>query len=759
MRSIIILTLAAVLGNTTLVHAAYLTGRVTDAATGEPIPAASVYIGDMRIGATTDIDGVYGIPEVPPGDHTLKAYLVGYSEELTTVTIGFESVVRRNFALREAAIEVAAIEVRANRISALSVEVPPSREVFDSRELRYAPVFAEPDPIRVFKTLPGVLQLSDFSVGLYVRGGTPDQNLVLVDGTSLYNVSHLFGLFSMFPADAVESAELLKGGFPAQYGGRLSSVLKVTSHDGDRQGVSGAGGVSLISSRLTLQGPVGNGSWMLSGRRTYLEPILAVAAKFNSDIDAFGYSFYDVQGKIQQSIFDRDRLEFSFYLGDDDLAYNQPTLNAGQLWGNRAASVMWSHVVTDDFVTTYRLSGSRYRSRLRLQLEDLGAVETNRITDISGKTDVTWFASDEHRIEAGVDFVHHDMDYTFDFDENRFNSFATKSWNWSAYTQDTWLPWPFLTIQPGLRTSWFTNGDYVMWNPRLATRYQIGDDTFLKVSVGRYSQHLFRVSREIQGLSVFSDLWFTADSTAGPSHAWQYIAGMETRLGRDWDLDIEVYYKDFDRLAEFYSGIGPGEPTIGELLLRGEGEAYGVEVGVKKRAGEHTGWVSYSLGWATRTIAGINTVDPNDRNSEPLPYYPKFDQRHSLNVVYQWQFTDRWTFNSSYAFASGQPYTPLLGRYQMNDDLVTWEQTYTARTNSVRLPYYSRLDLGVRANYSGWGITWQPFVQAINVLNRKNIFNRYWTDGDAEAVPPTPGKETNFPQLPFLVTLGVDVIF
>jgi hypothetical protein len=497
-----------------------ISGRVADANTGEGIPYASVYVDSLRVGGVTDVRGEYRLTDVPSGSHLVGAQLIGYKAVVVEVEV-VGSTGGVDFDLVADVLETGTILVEADRITSPALEIAPGRVVLRESDFRAAPMLVEADPVRVFKTLPGVLSLSDFSVGLYVRGGTPDQNLILVDGANLYNVSHLFGLFSMFPSDAVRSAELLKGGFPANYGGRLSSVLSIETHDGNKDRLQGSGGISLISSRLALQGPLGSGSWMIAARRTYLEPILAIASEFNDDLSAFGYHFYDVVGKVVQPVSNHSQAVVSWYVGEDDLEYDQPTFSAGLKWGNRVLGGTWTQVMGVDLHAHFRATASRFASRLDLALEDLAVVERNTILDFAGETEFTYFVGDEHRIDVGARANRHSTDYSAVFDGDRpFNEFRSATTLASAYAQDSWSPWPFFSLQPGLRLSHTSNGSYWDLNPRLASRLLLAPNTYIKAAVGRYTQHVFRVAREFQGLSFLSDLWFGSDTTSAPSHAW-----------------------------------------------------------------------------------------------------------------------------------------------------------------------------------------------------------------------------------------------
>jgi hypothetical protein len=733
------------------VDAATVSGYVREKGSGESMPFVGVYLEGIRLGAITNPEGYYAIAGVPPGDFTLVASLVGYKPYRKSVSVSDGELIA-NIVLQTGAIEVDEVTVRAERTKP-SLDIVPSRTTLRTSDLKAGPVLAEPDPIRTLQTLPGILTLSDFNVGLYVRGGTPDQNLIRVDGAELYNVSHFFGLFSTFPSDAVKSAELLSGGYPAQYGGRLSSVLNIITDEGNKERFSGTGGISLLSSRLTLEGPVAKGSWLISGRRTYLEPILKIASKWNESVNKIGYHFYDVQGKTHQVLSHRDQVTFAFYFGDDYLRWDDLTLDATLVWGNRSISTVWSHLFSSNIYTRYQVAYSRFRSYSDFVVEDLEFGEWNKLEDMDAKAEVTWYVSEKHTIESGIEVKRQFMDFRFEIAEQRLGLMDLTSYIYSGYVQDSYRMTPYLSIMPGLRFNRFAAGPYNDVNPRLAARYQLANQTFLKASVGRYTQYVFRVAREFQGISFLSDLWFYSDSLTKPSHAIQYVAGIEHGFGSGYQATLEGYYKDYDALGEFNDRAdNPGNAS--ESLTRGDGRAYGMEIGLKKRSGKHTGWVSYSLGWSIRQVDGLNVDD----NGVPREYYPKFDRRHSLNLVYGFDLTSHWRLSARYALASGQGYTPWLGKFSHTDPIgYTWPQRLKAPLNSSRLPYYSRLDFGFRGNYSGWGIKWLPFIEVINATNRANVYNRYWDEGDA--IKQTPGQEKDLPQLPFLVTIGVDVEF
>ena len=731
-------------------EAADISGFVRDAGNGESLPYVNVYLKGEGRGGSTNESGYYVIVDVLPGDHTFVASLVGYRTFSETVTVAGDDLVK-DIPLIEQALLFEAKVITAEAEEIEEFDISPGRTTLQVRELKAAPAAVEADPIRTIQTLPGVASLSDFSVGLYVRGGTPDQNLVLLDGTDVYNASHLFGLFSTFPADAAKSTELLRGAYPARYGGRLSSVLNVITDEGNKEEFEASGGASLMASRLTLQGPVGRGSWLISGRRTHLDPLIALA-RDALDAKRFGYNFYDLQGKTHQVISHTDQWTLAAYTGQDNLIYRFDEFDFDLEWGNRTISSKWTHVFDSNLFGNFLFTGSRFRSATVFQSEDVALLETNRLTDLSLKADLNYVPHEDHTVEAGGLIKRMSMDYKFGEAEQIWFDIDVEGYHNAAYVQDNWSVNRLLVLQPGLRFNHFSNGGYTGWSPRLATRYQLGVDTYLKTAVGRYHQYIFRLAREFQGISLLSNVWALADSTAEPSAAMHYVTGVETRW-RKLDVDVEAYYKDYDDLYEI--NYDEQESTeIGDLLRRGPGRAYGVDLLIRKRSGRQQGWLALSVGLSERTIDGINL----DEAMQPQPFNSKFDRRVNLNLIHSIRFRKRWSLNSRFAYAMGQPYTQVLGRGEITlPSGLRWSFLEKGELNAVRLPSYQRFDLALQRRWSFESWDMNANLQIINVTNHKNIFNYFWSDGKAHSR--TPAKRRKISMLPFLPSFGFDFNF
>ena len=741
---------AAFAAGTGTAEAADISGFVRDASDGESLPFATVYLEGLNWGSISNESGYYAIAGVPPGRYTLVASIIGYKTETRELELADRDVVVE-VRMEQRAIEVEATVVEAERQKVESFDISPSRTTLQVRELKTAPAALSADPIRTIQTLPGVASLSDFSVGLYVRGGTPDQNLVLLDGSEVHNASHMFGLFSTFPVDAAKSTELLRGGYPAKYGGRLSSVLNVITDEGNKERFEVRGGADLLNSRLTLQGPAGRGSWLISGRRTHLEPLIA-AVRNAFDLQAFGYRFYDLQGKTHQVLSHDDQFTLAGYTGQDNLQYRFDEFDFDLEWGNRTISSRWTHVFDSSLFGNFLVTGSRFKASTLFHFEDVSLRESNRLTDLSFKGDINYFPSQAHKLELGILGKRQSTEYLFGESDQLWYDIDVTGYHHSAYVQDNWTAGERLTLQPGLRFSYFSNGGYSGWSPRLAGRYRLGPETSLKAAVGRYHQYIFRLTREFQGISLLSNIWVLADSTASPGSSTHFVAGLETRRF-GIDIDGELYYKDYGGLYEInYDEQESSE--IGDILRRGDGEAFGLDLLLRKRSGRHLGWLSLSLGVTERTIGGLNL----DGAGREQAFRSKFDRRANLNLIHSLRFRERWSLNTRAAYASGQPYTQVFGRGELT--LPTerrWVFEEKGPLNGSRLPSYQRLDVSIARGFefTSWGMT--AILQVINLTNHRNVFNYYWSEGSAHKRQA--GKRREIPMLPVLPSIGIDFEF
>ena len=735
------------MGLASVADAADISGYIRDASNGESLPFVNVYLKGESRGSITNESGYYVIRLVPAGTHELVVSFIGYGPFTRQLDLADEDLVV-DVRLETQVIELQATVIEADAEDVVDFDPSPSRIALRPSELKAAPAAIEADPIRTIQTLPGVAALSDFSVGLYVRGGTPDQNLVLLDGSDVYNASHMFGLFSTFPADAIKSTELLKGGYPARHGGRLSSVLNVITDEGNKEQFEGSGGVSLLASRLTLQGPVGLGSWLVSGRRTHLDPLISAASGSND----LGYYFYDMQGKTHQVLSHSDQLTLAAYTGQDELSLGIDDINFDLQWGNRTISSKWTHVFDSNLFGNFLFTGSRFRAQTQFKAEDTILEETNRLTDLSLKGDLNWLPTQAHSLELGYLVKRMSMEYDFGEEAQNWVNIDVEGFHNALYVQDNWSLSHRLRVQPGLRFNHFSNGGHTGWSPRIAARYQLGVDTYLKAATGVYHQYIFRLAREFQGISLLSNVWALADSTADPSRSIHYVAGIETKL-RQVDIDVEVYYKDYDGLYEL-NYDEQESVKIGDILRRGDGRAYGFDLLLRKRSGRQTGWIAVNTGLTERTIDGLNL----DAGDQPQSFRSKFDRRLTLHIIHSWRLRERWTLNSRFTRASGQPYTQVFGSGEIElPSGLSWGFQEKGELNGVRLPHYQRLEISIarRFDFGAWDMN--AYLQIVNASNHKNVFNYYWTDGSAHKRKPAKRKALSM--LPLLPSIGFDFSF
>lgn len=740
----------ALLGLPTAVLATDVSGYIRDASNGESLPFVNVYLKGESRGSISNEAGYYVIAGVPAGAHTLVVSLIGYAPFTQDIELADGDLVV-DVELQSQAIQLQATVVEADANEIVEFDISPSRTSLRPSELKAAPAAIEADPIRTIQTLPGVAALSDFSVGLYVRGGTPDQNLVLLDGSDVYNASHLFGLFSTFPADAAKSTELLKGGYPAKYGGRLSSVLNVITDEGNKERFEGTGGASLLASRLTLQGPVARGSWLVSGRRTHLDPLISLARKA-LDAQRFGYHFYDLQGKTHQVLSHSDQFTLAAYTGQDGLTYRFDEFDFDLEWGNRTVSSKWTHVFDSNLFGNFLFTGSRFKAQTIFNTEDTTLEETNRLTDLSWKGDISWLPSQAHSVDFGFLVKRMSMEYNFGETDQNWVDIDVEGFHNALYVADTWSLTHRLRVQPGLRLNHFSNGGYSDWSPRIAARYQLGADTFLKAATGVYHQYIFRLAREFQGISLLSNVWALADSTAEPSRSIHYVGGIETKW-RSMDVDLEGYFKDYDELYEL-NYDEQESVDIGDILRRGDGQAWGFDILLRKRSGRHTGWIALNAGVTERTIDGLNL----DSDGNPQSFRSKFDRRLTLHVIHSWRLGERWTVSSRFTQASGQPYTQVFGSGEIElPSGLRWTFWDKGELNAVRLPEYQRLDTSIARQFRFRGWDMKAYLQIVNVTNHENVFNYFWTDGTTHKQKP--GKRTAISMLPILPSFGIDFSF
>lgn len=631
------------------------------------------------------------------------------------------------------------IEVRARRLDREADRLT-GFVTLDRETTELLPALGEQDPIRALQWLPGVQTASDISSGLYVRGGSPDQTLILLDDVTVYNPTHAFGLFSTFNTDVVDEVRLYKGAYPARYGGRLGSVLEVRQRATDGAGFSGRGGVSTITGRLLLEGPAGRGSWMVGGRRTYLEPILD--ALRNEDNEIPSYYFYDLNGRLVVPAGRGSQFSVTGYAGRDDLFLDLDEDSFLDIrWGNRTASGQLRRPLGQAWTGTLLLSGSEYESRTDLRFFTTPFSFRNRLREGTLRADLVGPIAPRHRLSTGASVAFYDFLYreSFNFDEQaRFRSRPTDV---SLYVEDEWSPGPVSTAI-GARGRYFSEGRRFLLEPRLSASWAVDERTRLKIGGGLYHQYVQLVTTE--GFSA-GDFYLPVDSSADPGRSLQAVVGVERTLSPAWDVSVEGFATKFDELLALDNLANADrtvQTTADAFLQDGTGWSRGAEVLVRRKTGALTGWVGYTLGWTRRRFAELN-------GGEEFP--PKYDRRHDLSVTAGYR-TGRWRFGSAFVYATGQAFTPATARYRLRNP-ATGADTEGGRVlagprNSGRLGAYQRLDVSITRDFLLLGRPAEGYLQVFNVTNRRNEwFVQYDTEGidDPEVVR----------MLPIIPSLGI----
>lgn len=699
---------------------ASLSGFVKDASSEETLLLANVVLHGTGAGAATNTAGYYTLPNLAPGTYTVVCSYIGYEEFRREVTLAAGERRRLDIALTPQSVrfeEVVVTGERAEEDEARNIGVAQMKV----ETVKQLPTVFEPDVFRSLQLLPGVKAASDYSSGLYIRGGDPGQTLVLLDRTTVYNPSHVFGFFSTFNPDAIKDVRLYKGGFPASYGGRIGSVLDIYNKDGNRRAYDGSLSLGLLASRAFVEGPYRKGSWMLAFRRSTLEPLLA-ALKGTEGIPD-GFYFLDLNSKINFDASPNDRLSLSFYAGTDDLDIeflDDARLNLN--YGNRTLSANWTHLFSDRLFSNFTFTTSRYASTPRALFAGTEIKQESRIYDTSIKGDFEFYPDDRHQIEGGFWAGLFTFPFETSFDGEVTFSPRIQTGYLAAYLQETFRPSSLWSFQGGLRATYFSDGDFVRLEPRFSAEHRPHSRLRLQASYGRYYQFQTLITNE--SFSGF-DFWLTSAEGVNPAFGDQFIFGAKTFLREDFTLDAEAYYRTMRDLFE----LDPFLPDAAGLDYRdyftiGRGHAYGVELQIEKARGRLSGFLAYTFGVTSRRFPLINL----GTDGQPRNYPPKYDRRHDLNLVANYQLGRTWRATGVFIYATGQAYTEPNAQYKLlGGELLTGEQTtdvlLSPGLNQARLPAYHRLDLGFTKLGRFFGFAdYELQLQVINVYARRNLW-------------------------------------
>lgn len=694
-----------------------LSGYVTDAKSGESIFGAKVFIPSIKKGALTNNYGFYSLT-VPSGKYVVEFRLSGVQTKKKEITLN--SDVRYDMELGESIQDIDEIKVVANADQNTNSTQLGSHEL-DIDEIKTLPAFmGEVDIIKTIQLLPGVSSAAEGGQGFYVRGGGPDQNLVLLDEAVVYNAAHLFGFFSVFNADAVKNVNLIKGGMPANFGGRMSSVLEVSMNEGNNKKFRVKGGIGAISSRITVEGPLkkNKGSFVLSGRRTYIDLIMKAAISDTSPFAGSSYFFYDMNLKMNYKLGDKDRLYLSGYYGKDEFKFGniEDGFSVDMPWGNGIAALRWNHLFSSRLFMNVTGTYTNYLFKFGSAQDQFRFELNSGISDWGGKVDFSYYPSTRHTLKWGLDYTFHTftpISVSAESNDVEFDTgLAQKliSHESAAYVLDEFDLNEKIKINAGIRYSTFQHvgpftryfkgdgistqdstrtyekGDLIQFyhglEPRISGRIKLNKNSSIKAGYAYNYQYVHLTS--LSAVSLPTDVWYPTTSKAKPQQGWQTSLGYFKNFNQNmFETSIELYYKGLKNLIEYKEGALPNDnvnDNTDNLLVFGTGWSYGTEFFIKKKKGKFTGWIGYTWSKTERKFPDLN-------NGVPFP--AKYDRRHDLSVILSYKLNERWVFSSAFIYATGNTLTLPSSWYVQDKDLLF---NYGPR-NSTRMAPYHRLDL------------------------------------------------------------------
>lgn len=706
--------------NFTLAQRRYtLSGYITERSSGEALSSAKVFVPNLQKGALTNSYGFYSLT-LAAGIHEVEFRYVGYPTERKTIDLSGKDVsMNMELGFKEGEKTLEEVVVNGRKDENINSTKLGQIEL-DIEQIKRLPAFmGEVDVIKTIQLLPGVSSVSEGGQGFYVRGGGPDQNLVLLDEGIVYNAAHLFGFFSVFNSDAVRSVNLIKGGMPANYGGRMSSVLEVNMNEGNKKRFGVKGGIGLISSRLTVEGPLkkDKGSFIISGRRTYIDVLAKAAIPDTSPFAGSGYYFYDLNAKFNYELGEKDRIFFSGYYGKDVFTFNDRGggFSADMPWGNGIAAFRWNHLFSSKLFMNVTATFTDYKFKFGSRQDEFKIEFLSGIQDYSTKVDFSYYPNDRHRIKWGANHIYHIFSPssvsaaqdTIVF--NTGNAQKLYSHEEAIYFLDEFDVNDRLRLNAGLRYTAFQHvggftryikGDiskpdstitygkgelikfYHGLEPRISFRYLTGEHSSVKGGYAYNYQFVHLTS--LSAVSLPTDIWYPTTDIAKPEKGFQASLGYFHNFFNDkLETSVEIYYKGMKNIVEFKEGALPGDnvnDNTDNLMVFGEGWAYGAEFFIKKAMGKFTGWIGYTWAKTERRFPDIN-------NGEIYP--AKYDRRHDLSVVGMYKFNDRWTVSGSFIYATGNTLTLPTSWYVQDQNLLF---NYGSR-NSTRMAPYHRLDL------------------------------------------------------------------
>lgn len=721
-----------------------LSGSIKDKASGEELIGASVQISELNgVGAISNEYGFYSLT-LAAGEYTIQSSFVGYQPFSQTIKLTQD--IKLNIELGQG-IEMQEVIIKAEKQNENVTRAQMGVEKVDMKDVRTIPMlFGERDILKTIQLLPGVKSAGEGNSGFYVRGGASDQNLILLDEAPVYNASHLLGFFSTFNSDAIKDATLYKGNSPAQYGGRLSSVLDLKMNEGNDKTYHASGGIGLISSRLNLEGPIQKekSSFLLSARRTYADVFLKASPDFKDN----SLYFYDINAKMNYRLGEKDRLFLSGYFGRDVLGMGE---QFGLNWGNKTGTLRWNHLVNNKLFSNTSLIYSDYNYDIQISGGGNKFNINSEIQDVNLKQEFQWFPNTQNAWRFGFNTIHHTITPSrFQSDNDAVATSQNKDTRYglenALYVNNAYSANSRLNIDYGLRLSTYSllgegtfyrydkgvfkdsiqlkKGElgktYINLEPRLSVSYKLNEVSSLKTAYSRNTQHLHLLSNSTS--SNPTDQWIGNSYNIKPEIADQVSLGYFRNFkDNQYEFSIETYFKTMQNQVDYKNGADINtSPDVETELLYGKGRAYGAEFYIKKKTGRLTGWLSYTLAKTERLIEGIN---------EGKWYNAKQDRTHDISIVGMYQLTPKWNLSANWVYYTGNAVTFPSGKYAING-VTTY--LYTER-NGYRMPAYHRLDLGATYESKRTGRFQSSWSFSLyNAYGRENAYTITFRDNETD---------------------------
>ncbi len=739
-----------------------ISGYVMDSLSKEPIIGAMVYAEKMNTGKFTNNSGYFNLPDMPGGCE-IRISHPGYETE----TLSMNSGEIKKIFLKEKPFtskEVVTTADMTNQKEELYSKKISSIEL-SGQQLKSIPQLVEGDLLRTLQSMPGVATISDFSSELFVRGGQSDQNLFMVDGVEIYNPTHLFGLLSTFNTEAIKKVTFSKGGFGAEYGGRLSSVVDVINIDGNRNEFQCVADWNLLTLKATAQMPISDfGSVSASFRRTYFD-------QFLSNNGSSHYFFYDGNLKAAFDVSEKNKLTLSFFASKDILynPFSRSIIESLEYnWNNITASLNWQSILTENIFTNAWITYSKYKSDYDFESERIK--EINNISDLTMKFNAELFYSNELKFKSGLDLKFLGLELNQKFPVVK-NDYRQNSVSFSLYGSANWQPNPLWDIELGMRGNFFSSTkSFLHLEPRFAAKYRLSESSSLKYAFGIYNQYLHRIYR-----GFIMGLYTMADKDIGVSNSMHNILGYNFNIAENLSIEMELYHKKLNNIysldqlflidaSQGFFDIATNTPKFnpsGVDFLKGEGYSYGLEILLRKSAGAFTGFIGYTLSKTEYEFSILNQGNP---------FPPRHHRTHSLNAALSADLLglirkredekdSRLLLGLNFSYSSGQPFSLPSSGYKILNPIAKIDSmvVYPMKLNNGRLPYYIRMDLSLRYEiyFSRWKMT--PYLQVFNIGNRKNIWAVEYNDSRDEEGISMGAKSIGM--IPIIPSIGITAEF